>query len=535
MSQMKVVDSFPHSIREIETCWIPLSDGCKLAARLFLPENADAVPVPSVFEYIPYRRRDFTRARDEVIHRYFAGSGYASLRVDMRGSGDSDGILQDEYLDQEHEDALEVIEWIAAQSWCDGSVGMFGKSWGGINALQTATYSPSHLKCVLSVCSTDNIYLDPDHYLGGCLTDVQMIWGSLFVALQRCPPDPDVVGERWRELWKQRLANNTQPMENWFRHQRYDSFWKRGSVCENLAAIECPVYLAGGWLDGFSNAIFRMLTGLTCPRKGLVGPWGHHYPHEGWPGPAIGFLQEAVRWWDHWLKGRDTGIMKEPMLRVWMQECVSPDPDASERPGRWVAVPSWPSPKIKSQSYALNSAGLGATGEKEGVVQICSPQTVGLEGPVWSYAEHQAQDQRQDDAGSLCFDSDELPENLEILGAPVVSLAVSSNQPVAVLAVRLCDLAPNGSSLFVSHGILNLTRRGNHESPAPLEPGKRYQVCFQLDEIAHSFFGRASDSIGSLNQLLAPRVAGSGTSHCKYLYRHGYARTEVSPSASGEL
>ena len=464
-----------------------MSDGCRLAARLFLPEDADTVPVPAVFEYIPYRRRDFTRARDEVIHPYFAGSGYASLRVDMRGSGDSDGILRDEYLDQEHEDALEVIEWIAAQPWCDGSVGMFGKSWGGINALQTAAYGPSRLKCILSVCSTDNIYLDPDHYLGGCLTDVQMIWGSLFVAFQRCPPDPDVVGERWRELWKQRLASNIQPMESWFRHQRYDSFWKRESVSENLAAIDCPVYLVGGWLDGFSNPIFRMLRGLTCPRKGLVGPWGHHFPHEGWPGPSIGFLQEAVRWWDHWLKGRDTGIMKEAMLRVWMQESVSPDPEAAERPGRWVAVPSWPSPQIKSQSYALNSTGLGATGEKEDVMKISSPQTVGLGGPVWSYAEHQAQDQRQDDAGSLCFDSDELSEGLEILGAPVVTLAFSSNRPVAILAVRLCDLAPDGSSLFVSHGILNLTRRDSHERPAPLEPGKRYQISFQLDEIAHSF------------------------------------------------
>lgn len=484
---MKIIESFPQRVREVETCWIPLSDGCRLAARLWLPEGAEKARVPVVFEYIPYRRRDFTRARDEPIHHYFAGHGYASLRVDIRGSGDSDGVADDEFLESEMEDAVQVIAWLAAQPWSSGSVGMFGKSWGGMNALMVAARRPPALKAILSVCSTDDRYLDTDHYLGGCLTDVQMIWGAMFLAYLRRPPDPDVVGERWRDMWQERLDNAVSPLENWFRHQRYDAFWKRGSVCEDWSAITCAVYLVGGWLDGFSNSIFRMVAGLECPRKALVGPWGHHYPHDGWPGPAIGFLQDAIRWWDCWLKGLDNGLMAEPLLRVWMQESSLPDPAAPERAGRWVAEHAWPSPSITTQAYALNPGRLDAKPAPETGATVRSPQTVGLAGPVWNYIEHQAADQRADDGGSLCFDSEPLCERLEILGAPVVVLELASDRPVALAALRLNDVAPDGASLFVTCGLLNLTRRDGHERPEPLEPGRRYRVRIALDEIAHSF------------------------------------------------
>ena len=485
----RIVTDLPYSVEETETCWIPMSDGCRLAARLWLPEGAADRPVPAVFEYIPYRRRDFTRSRDEPIHRYFAGHGYASLRVDMRGSGDSDGLLADEYIEQEQTDALEAIRWLSEQPWCNGSIGMFGKSWGGINCLQVAAHRPPELKSILSVCSTDDRYIDTDHYMGGSLTDVQMIWGSLYLSFLRRPPDPDVVGERWREIWMERLANEVQPMEEWFRHQRYDAFWKHGSICENFEAITCSTYLVGGWLDGYSSSVFRMLSGLHCPRKALIGPWGHQYPHDGKPAPAIGFLQECVRWWDHWLKGIDTGIMAEPMLRVWMQDSVTPDAQNRERPGRWVAEKSWPSPQTGTERYFMNSGKLGPEAEPETRLQISSPQTVGLLSNFWHGAlvDHQAADQRQEDGGSLCFDSEPLDERLEILGAPTVTLELASDRPVALVAARLTDVAPGGSSLFVSFGVLNLTRRESHEEPTPLEPGRRYTITLRMDEIAHCF------------------------------------------------
>ena len=129
-------------IEEIENVWIPVSGGCRLAARIWLPRTAREAPVPAVLEYIPYRKRDFMRSRDEPIHRYFAAKGFASVRVDVRGTGDSEGILDDEYSQQELDDALVIIDWIANQPWCDGKLGMMGISWGGFNALQVAALRP---------------------------------------------------------------------------------------------------------------------------------------------------------------------------------------------------------------------------------------------------------------------------------------------------------------------------------------------------------------------------------------------------------
>ncbi|MDX1687401.1 MAG: CocE/NonD family hydrolase, partial [Candidatus Promineifilaceae bacterium] len=157
---MKVRQQFPHMIREIENCWIPLSDGTRLAARIWLPEDAEDTPVPALLEYLPYRKSDGTAPRDALHHPYFAGHGYASIRVDMRGSGDSDGVLYGEYLPQEQEDALEVISWIAQQPWCEGNVGIFGISWGGFNALQIAACRPPELKAAVAIDFTDDRYND---------------------------------------------------------------------------------------------------------------------------------------------------------------------------------------------------------------------------------------------------------------------------------------------------------------------------------------------------------------------------------------
>ena len=305
-------------VRDVENVFIPARDGCRLAARLWLPADADREAVPALLEYIPYRKRDATRARDALVHPYFATRGYASLRVDLRGSGDSDGTMQDEYLRQEQDDGVDAIAWIAAQPWCTGAVGMMGGSWGGFNALQVAARQPRALRAILTVVSTDDRYADDMHYMGGCLLTDTMSWGQQFFAQTGRPPDPEIVGDRWREMWQARLDAMEPMIAAWLRHQRRDAFWKHGSVCEDWDAIRCPVYAVGGWADGYSNAVFRLLAGLRVPRKGLVGPWGHGRPHYALPGPRIGFLQEALRWWDHWLKDQPTGIMDEPMLRVWM-------------------------------------------------------------------------------------------------------------------------------------------------------------------------------------------------------------------------
>ncbi|MEJ2760779.1 MAG: CocE/NonD family hydrolase [Gammaproteobacteria bacterium] len=489
---MRYVDNFPQRIKCIETVWIPMSDGCRLAARLWIPEDAEQHPVPAVIEYEPYRRRDHARTGDSRNLPYIAGHGYACLRIDIRGSGDSDGILEDEYLELEQDDGLEVLSWIAAQPWCDGSVGIMGISWGGFSGLQIAARHPPELKAVISVCSTDDRYADDVHHMGGCLLGDNLSWASVMFAFNAQPPDPEIVGEAWRDMWMERLQNNEPWLEKWLRHQRRDAYWQHGSICEDYSAIEVPVLLAGGWADGYSNAIFRMLANLNVPRWAMIGPWSHSYPHMGTPGPAVGFLQEVVRFWDHWLKGIDRGVEQDPMLRVWMQDSVPPHPTYKVRPGRWVAEQEWPSPRIESRIYTLDSSGL-VEGDKpvpETAFSIQSPLSVGLFAGKWcSYAAPPdlPYDQREEDGGALVFETAPLKEPLEILGPPVVDLDLSVDRPVAMIALRLSDVAPNGEATRITYSLMNLTHLEGHSRPQLLVAGERYTIQIKLNDIAQYF------------------------------------------------
>ncbi|HUF56555.1 MAG TPA: CocE/NonD family hydrolase [Thermohalobaculum sp.] len=475
-------------IEEIENVWIPAAGGARLAARLWLPKGAREAPVPAILEYIPYRKRDFMRERDEPMHRHYALSGYASVRVDLRGSGDSDGVLDDEYSAVELRDALAIIAWIAEQPWCDGAVGMTGISWGGFNALQVAALGPPALKAIITLCASDDRYADDAHYKGGCLLNENMQWGSILTLYNALPPDPEIVGERWRAMWLERIEAVEPFPALWMRHPARDAYWRHGSVCEDFSAIRCPVYAVGGWADGYTNAVPRLMAGLECPRKGLIGPWAHAYPHIAVPGPRIGYLQEAVRWWDHWLKGRDTGIMDEPMLRVWMQESVRPAPQYAMRPGRWIAERQWPSPRIERLRYHLDWGYLSPDPAHVHEIGFSSPQTLGVRAGEWCGfgADGEApRDQRADDGGSLVFDSDAGTEAVEFLGAPVLELEVRADRAVAHLVARLCDVAPDGASLRISYGVLNLAHRDGHAEPRALEPGRWYRVRLQLDDLAH--------------------------------------------------
>ena len=486
-----VVDAFPCEIREVECEFIPLADGTRLSVRYWLPRDAHERPVPAILEYIPYCTRDGTAGRDEAMHPFFAGHGYAALRVDMRGSGESTGTLLDEYLAQEQDDALEVIAWIAAQPWCNGRVGMMGKSWGGFNSLQVAARRPPALKCIIAVYFTDDRYADDIHYMGGCLLNTNPGWAFTMFGHNARPPDPALVGEDWRDLWLTRLEANRPWIIEWLRHQTRDAFWKHGSVCENYADIEVPVYAMGGWADAYSNPVPRLLAGLTTPAKGLIGPWGHQYMHQAAPGPMMGYPDEALRWWDHWLKGIDNGIMDEPAYRVWMQESAPPRSHSPTRAGRWVCETGWPCARIEHRRYALNADGLGGEAGPPLPLSVRSPLETGLCATAWS--SHGAgdptepTDQRADDARSLCFDGEPLEEALEILGAPVVMLKMALDRPQGLLHVRLCDVAPDGASTRVTYGLLNLTHRNGHEVPQDLEAGRACRVEVRMNDIAHRF------------------------------------------------
>jgi len=477
------------AVTVVEHFFIPLSDGVRLAARMWLPAYAEQTKVPALLEYIPYRKRDGTRGRDEPMHGWFAAHGYAAVRVDMRGSGESDGHMADEYLAQELSDACEVIDWLSRQTWCSGRVGMMGKSWGGFNALQTAALRPPALKAIITVCSTDDRYADDIHYMGGALLNDNLWWGTIMLTYQARPADLELVGPAWREQWLERLNNLPFFPALWLAHQRRDGYWRHGSVCEDFAGIECPVFAVGGWADAYSNAIPRLLEGLTAPRLGLIGPWAHLYPHDGKPGPAIGFLQEALRWWDHWLKDQDRGIMAEPMLRAFIEDgSLTENRDVAH--GRFVGEAQWPSSRIRRRALYLNSDGLGVALGAEAMATIRSPCWTGAAGGEWmgtGVAGEAPADQRHDDAFSHVFDSEPLTEPMEILGGPEIEIEIASDRPVAQICARLCDVGPDGASRRISYGVLNLTHRESHAEPSPLTPGMFYKIRLKLNDCGYGF------------------------------------------------
>ncbi|EGJ19762.1 hypothetical protein RSWS8N_16419 [Cereibacter sphaeroides WS8N] len=467
---------------------IPLADGTVLHARLWLPQTPLAARVPLVLEWIPYRQSDGTALADSMMHGYFAEQGIAAARVDIRGSGNSDGLLHDEYLKQEQDDACEVIAWFARQDWCNGNVGLIGISWGGFAGLQIAARRPPALKCIITACSTDNRYTDDVHYMGGALLSDGMQWGSgLFAQLGR-PADPKHVGDRWREMWMNRLEGIKEPpLATWMQHTTYDDFWKHGSVCENYDDIQCAVWAVGGWVDGYTDPILRLMENLTVPKKALIGPWTHMYPTWGQPGPQIGFLQEAMRWWRHWLMDEDTGIMDEPQLTLWLGKDPKPDTRAPDIGGRWIGLPAWPPAAPAQTLFADDRRLASAPGPVEPEIVVDSPLSLGTQGGEWCPLDgggngpEFAGDARMDDGMSLCFDTTPLAEPFHLVGMPVLRLRLAFEGDHALIVLRLNEVWPDGLSGRVTYGIRRLAR------PEGVAPGEMHEVELALKGVAHEF------------------------------------------------
>ncbi|MEX0287189.1 MAG: CocE/NonD family hydrolase [Paracoccaceae bacterium] len=478
----------PNTLRDIEDLpdvGIEMPDGCRLSARVWRPKDCAASPVPAILEFLPYRKRDGTSVRDALTHPWFAQRGYACIRVDMRGNGDSEGVMQDEYTQQELDDAVATIDWLASQPWCTGKIGMMGISWGGFNALQVAALQPEPLKAIITLCSTADRYADDIHYKGGCLLNENLGWGATMWSYSSRPPDP-ALRLNWRDLWLERLEGEQFLPAVWLRHQTRDDYWRHGSVCEDFGAIRAATLAVGGWGDAYKNTVPLLVEQLEAPAKGIVGPWVHKYPHFAAPEPRIGFLQEALRWWDHWLKDIDTGVNTDPDYRTYLMDGVRPQRWYNERPGRWIAEQNGATSHLSGVTFRLSNSGLGQDGPLD--IRVRSPQTCGMDGgeycAIWLGPDMPG-DQRADDALSACFDSSALSEYLDIVGAPRIQLRVSADRPQAQIAVRLNHIHPDGASTRITYGVLNLTHRDSHAEPASVTPGTAYDISLDLDHIAY--------------------------------------------------
>ena len=429
------------------------------------------MPAPAILEYIPYRKRDMVRVRDERNHPEFARNGYACVRVDMRGSGDSEGVMTDMYGTKELDDAVEVIDWIAAQPWCDGNVGMMGTSWGGTSSLQTAARRPAALKAIIAVCSTNNRYEDDIHHMGGCLLTDTVEWGVTLPVILASPPDPKTVGPNWREIWMDRLESLSFPLENWIRHETRDEYWRWGSVNEKPDAITCPVLAIGGWSDRYSNTVMNFVEQGNKNCWGIVGPWGHHYPDQGCPGPTIGFQQEAVQWWDRWLRNIDNGVDEHPQLRVWQQTYFPPKNKVSERPGNWIQETVWPSENVASKSLWFSKDALDwKPSAGTDTVAVPTAHIVGKAAGDTGYfgrAGGLPLDQQGDDHHSLVFESPPLEHPIELLGRTNLKVAFKTDRSIATLVARLNDVPPGGPVARVSYGVRNLALDDELSGPLP--------------------------------------------------------------------
>lgn len=463
---------------------IPMRDGVRLAADLFRPEVGGRFP--AVVEYIPYRKDDMTVPRHGA-HLYLAERGYVGVRLDVRGTGASEGANTDEYPLVEQLDGYDAIEWIAQQPWCDGQVAMFGTSYGGFTALQVALHRPPHLKAIVPMYATDDRYTDDCHYVGGLLRmyyDVGF-YATRMVAWNALPPALDGLEADWARIWEEHLEGTRPYMLTWLAHQGDGPYWRPASVRGQYEKIACPVFVIGGWQDGYPNPPLRLFEHLRVPCRVLIGPWNHARPDVAVPGPRIDWLPEMLRWFDHWLKGGDTGVMAEPPIRVYLQRYDPPRADRRLTSGEWRYLSGWPPAERRELTLYLAPEGAldRAAPVAETVASFEYLATVGTAGGLWSggLPVGLAEDQRADEALSCCFTSPPLGAPVEVLGRPRVILRASSSAEIAAFVVKLADVAPNGASALVTRGVLNGTRRASLASPSPMGPETAYNLEVELD------------------------------------------------------
>jgi uncharacterized protein len=464
-----------HTVRMVQQ-WIPMPDGVRLSATLYMPEATNSnsqEKFPALLEYLPYRKDDSTAARDYPVHAWFAARGYVSVRVDIRGFGSSEGVPTNrEYSEQEQLDCEQVISWLAGQPWSTGKVGMFGISWGGFNSIQMAMRHPPALKAIIAVDATEELFHDDIHYIDGMMHfDEFELNMDLAPSMPGAPDyslDEKILGPRFEsEPWSLQ----------YFKHQRDGQFWH--APVRPLSEIKIPCFLIGGLLDGYRDSIPRMFEQVKAPLKAIIGPWNHTFPNDAEPGPQIEWRDQALRWWDYWLKNRNTGIMEETPLSIYMQDWHAPDPMLKTIPGKWRGEIGWPPRNgLNTTLYLYDAHILSTEPAKAGMNQLRYVPSTGVEAGFW-WGELLT-DQRPVDAFSLTYDSAALKTELTILGRPHALLRASSSAPQADWFVRLSDVAPDGTVTEVTGAGLNGAQRESASDPKDLVPNQTYSFDIEM-------------------------------------------------------
>ncbi|MBT6210157.1 MAG: CocE/NonD family hydrolase, partial [Woeseia sp.] len=462
----------------IEEVWIEMPDGARLATDLYRPADlAEDERVPVLLEYLPYRKTE-SRSRNYAMYSYFLSRGYIVARVDVRGTGNSEGeLIPHEYSDIEQDDGEVIIDWLSKQPYSNGNIGMFGISWGGFNAIQMAVRQPPALKAIIAVDATEDLYQDDVHFMDGIMHVDSWEMAQELGNARSGAPDYVIDDENFRNRF------DTEPwMLTYKKQQRDGPFWDRASARDKYDQIKIPSFHIGGWYDGYRDSLPRMLANVDAPTKALIGPWSHAFPHDPYPNPGMEWRHDAVRWFDQFLKGEDTGILDEPSFAVYVREWHPPGPYLEYAPGYWRWEDGWPIDRLQqSRLYPQSNHTLSATQSSDDVHKLRYVPSSGLEagGPVmwWGDVAH---DQRPTDAFSLVYDTDPLENETEILGFPTAKLKVSADAIRANWIVKVSDVAPGGTVTQVAGAAFNGTHRNSAREPEDVVPGEEFELDIEM-------------------------------------------------------
>jgi len=466
-----------------ETVRVPMRDGVEISAHIYRPAGGE--PAPALMMYTPYRKGRLGAAPP------FVGYGYAFVLFDIRGTGDSGGWNDTLYSAAERQDGYDMIEWIATQPWCTGNVGMYGISYGAVVSLQMAMAAPPHLKAIIARSGSDDPYTEWTNPGGQPRTYMHENYGNIMTAFNFSPPDPEVAGEQWGAIWAERLQHN-QPWGVSFVDNLQDGpFWRERSLRDNYDKVRCAVYVVDGWADWYFHPLLRIFSKLSAPKRALIGPWSHQFPDAAIPGPRIDWDREMRRWFDYWLKGIDTGIMDEPPVTLFVREYQTPAPMFVEDKGAFRAENAWPlARQVETPLYLGHGELTEAPGE--GAETLVSDVRAGVAtgkhggGPFndnWMLP----LDQRADELYAVTYTGPVLTEALEVTGVPRAKLRFTCDKEVALFAVKLCDVAPDGTTALVTKGWLNTAHRDSHTELKPLQPGEESAVEVELLSCAYRF------------------------------------------------
>lgn len=521
-----------------ESRYVEMRDGVNLAVDIIRPALKEKIvnaPLPVILTYTRYRRAfqhegKIISSADRPDSQLLLKHGYIIAVVDVRGSGASFGKWMGIFTKEETQDAYEIIEWLAAQPWCDGNVGMTGGSYLGITQLMAAAKHPPHLKALFPAVALFDIYTLA--YPGGVFQDdIVKKWSDLTVLLDTkalaAPVDDDKDGTLLNKAVEEHLSNRT--LFDIFSQLEYRNStdaatntlpyyeWQPAGFVKEINKSGIPIYLWCGWFDSFTRAGFLMYRNFHVPRKITMGPWPHS-PRT--PEHAVDLLKlasiEQLRWFDRWLKGIKNGIMGEPPIHYRKMKPANQ--------GEWATADRWPlAGETRTKFYFHGGPSRSIDSVNDGILSLKEPvkksgrdiYTVDYSassGPTTRYDNAVGDafgyaDMRSNDRKGLTYTTAPLAKDVEITGHTIVHLWISSAASDGNFFAYLEEVDKQGYSHFITDGIMKASHRAlhtasydnlglpfhrSHDSDVkPLEPNKPVELIFDMHPTSW-VFGKGS-------------------------------------------